>query len=116
MRDLNSSTSGSPPITESFAVASAPAAFRVRVWHLMSRGQGPAAQRSPLEGARVGYPLLALESCRVRVRQDAARMEFVMMMEGCGVGMMVMMWVAGLLIARPGSPLPCPRARRRLRP
>lgn len=78
-------------------MASAPAAFRVRVWHLMSRGQGPAAQRSPLEGARVGYPLLALESCRVRVRQDAARMEFVMMMEGCGMGMMVMMWVAGLL-------------------
>jgi hypothetical protein len=23
------------------AVASAPAAFRIRVWHLMSRGQGP---------------------------------------------------------------------------
>ncbi len=32
-----------------------------------------------------------------RVRQDAARTEFVMMMEGCGMGMMVMMWVAGLL-------------------
>jgi len=33
----------------------------------------------------------------VSVRQDAAREEFVMMMEGCGIGMMVVMWVAGLL-------------------
>jgi hypothetical protein len=31
------------------------------------------------------------------VRQDAARKEFVMMMEGCGIGMMVVIWIAGLL-------------------
>ena len=33
----------------------------------------------------------------MRVRLDAARKEFVMMMEGCGMGMMVVMWVAGLI-------------------
>jgi catechol 2,3-dioxygenase-like lactoylglutathione lyase family enzyme len=33
------------------AVASAPAAFRVRVWQVMSRGQGLGARRSPPEGA-----------------------------------------------------------------
>jgi hypothetical protein len=38
-------------------VASAPAAFRVRVWQIMSRGQGLGARGSPPEGASVGYPL-----------------------------------------------------------
>jgi hypothetical protein len=38
------------------AVASAPAAFRVRVWQIMSRGQGLGARRSPPEGASVAYP------------------------------------------------------------
>jgi hypothetical protein len=32
-----------------------------------------------------------------RVGQDALEWGFVMMMEGCGIGMMVVMWVAGLL-------------------
>ena len=36
-------------------MASAPAAFRVRVWQLMSRGQGLGARRTPPERASVGY-------------------------------------------------------------
>jgi len=36
-------------------VASAPAAFRVRVWEIMSRGQGLGARRTPPESASVGY-------------------------------------------------------------
>ena len=44
-----------PSVVE--AVASAPAAFRVRVWQIMSRGQGLGARRSPPEGASVGYSL-----------------------------------------------------------
>ena len=38
-------------------VASAPAAFRVRVRQIMSRGRGLGARRSPPEGASVGYSL-----------------------------------------------------------
>jgi len=33
-----------------------PAAFRARVWLIMSEGQGLGARRSPPEGASVGYP------------------------------------------------------------
>ena len=40
-----------------WAVASAPAAFRVRVWAIMSRGWGPTdGPTAPPERARVGYP------------------------------------------------------------
>jgi hypothetical protein len=42
-----------PSVVE--AVASAPAAFRVRVWHLMSRGWGPRPGCPPPEGASVAY-------------------------------------------------------------
>src|SRR5882762_5658662 len=37
------------------AVAAVPGPAGVRVWHLMSRGWGPGARRSPPEGASVGY-------------------------------------------------------------
>lgn len=37
-------------------VASAPAAFRVRVWQVTSWGRSPRARRSPPESASVGYP------------------------------------------------------------
>jgi len=51
------------------AVASAPAAFRVRVWEIMSRGQGLGARRTPPESASVGYSLsqkwLRQGRCRV---------------------------------------------------
>src|SRR5215467_7192532 len=39
------------------AVASAPATFRVRVWHLMSCCSGPRTGRPPPEEANVGYAL-----------------------------------------------------------
>ena len=39
-------------------VASAPTAFRVRVWQVMSRGRGPRAGCPPSESADVAYPLL----------------------------------------------------------
>jgi hypothetical protein len=44
---------GSAPRRDS--VASASAAFRVRVWAIMSRGQGLGARRTPPESASVGY-------------------------------------------------------------
>jgi hypothetical protein len=39
------------------ALAAAPEAAGVRVWQVMSRGQGLGARRSPPEGASVGYSL-----------------------------------------------------------
>jgi hypothetical protein len=44
------------------AVASGSSAFRVRVWQIMSRGQGLGARRSPPEGASVGYSLILRSS------------------------------------------------------
>ena len=44
-----------PSVVE--AMASAPIAFRVGVWQIMSQGQGLGAGRSPPEGAGVGYSL-----------------------------------------------------------
>ena len=38
-------------------MASAPATFRVRVWEIMSPGQGLGARRTPPESASVGYSL-----------------------------------------------------------
>jgi hypothetical protein len=43
-----------PSVVE--AVASAPAAFRVRVWAVMSRGRGPRVGCPPPEGVDVAYP------------------------------------------------------------
>src|SRR5229473_3429892 len=40
-------------------VASAPAAFRVRVWHITSRGWDPWTERPLPEVVRVAYPLRA---------------------------------------------------------
>jgi len=37
-------------------VASAPAAFRVRVWEVMSRGRRPRGRCPSPEGVDVGYP------------------------------------------------------------
>jgi len=36
----------------------APAAFRVRVWYLMSRWPGPRTRQPPTEGVHVAYPQL----------------------------------------------------------
>ena len=49
--DLSNRRRGLPLV----AVALAPRAFRVRVWQIMSRGQGLGAGRSSPEGAGVGY-------------------------------------------------------------
>ena len=52
-------------------------AFRVRVWQIMSRGQGLGARRSPPEGASVGYspPLrfLGCSHCRLPVHVSRLR-------------------------------------------
>jgi len=42
---------------DALAVASAPGAFRVRVWEVMSRGRGPRGGCLPPEGVDVACPL-----------------------------------------------------------
>ncbi len=42
------------------AVASAPAAFRVRVWEVMSRGRGPRGGCPPPDGVDVACPHVPL--------------------------------------------------------
>src|SRR6266404_8666725 len=53
-------------------VASAPAAFRVRVWHLRSRGWDPWTERPLPEGVRVVYPLGGTDGSACRGRRVAA--------------------------------------------
>ena len=45
------------PLLASLAVASAPVAFRVRVWEVMSRGRVPRGGCPPPEGVDVACPL-----------------------------------------------------------
>ncbi len=52
-------------------MASAPAAFRVRVWQIESRGRGPRTGRPPPEGANVGYSLGHLRMAPMKGRVEA---------------------------------------------
>ena len=54
------------------AVPSAPAAFRVRVWEVMSRGRGPRGGRAVPEGVHVDYALMKLVSHSVMLACSAS--------------------------------------------
>jgi hypothetical protein len=57
-------------------VASAPAAFRVRVWQITSWGRGPRGRQPLPEGPSVGYPPrnLARRPWRTRERRPAPQL------------------------------------------
>jgi len=58
-------------------VASAPAAFRVRVWAVMSRGRGPRVGCPPPEGVDVAYPPQDLADLLIATIADRSAVEAV---------------------------------------